>query len=350
MVTLLPPVAGPALASALPCRRSLRGHPCQVITVRGLVALRASLSRATTPHLHPRTPEPRASLARSHFAGLASLLPRRAFRRTPWLRPRYGHRVPASAHARLYVVVLLGHLSWRTAPARTARVLLTPPVRAAKSCAYTHAYSAPRCPRAPFAACCAHSSTCRARQSRAPTLLLRPPNACTRHQLPHARSLLPPEPAPPGLARRAALRQRPQPKPPTTYQLCAAPSPVLQPPLTRRSRPPAHRLPRARLRLSPARAPEPCSACAPLASARACLHRAPPLGPPARLAPSTTAPSRCRPRAWSRLLPRAEPLRLLPSRAPLAPCARAVRLPATPARVLPPSAPARPSAPGCAGS
>jgi hypothetical protein len=165
--------------------------------------------------------EPRASLTRSHFAGLASLLPQLAFRRTPWLRPRYGHRVPASAHACLYVVVLLGHLSWRTAPARTACVPLTPPVRAAKSCTYTHAYSTPRCPRAPFAACCAHSSTCRARQSRAPTLLLRLPNTCTRHQLPHARSLLPSEPAPPGLARRAALRQRPQLEPPP----CAPPVP-----------------------------------------------------------------------------------------------------------------------------
>jgi hypothetical protein len=32
---------------------------------------------------------------------------------------------PASAHARLHVVVLLGHLSWRMAPARTAYVALT---------------------------------------------------------------------------------------------------------------------------------------------------------------------------------------------------------------------------------
>jgi hypothetical protein len=64
MVTLLPPIAGPALASALPRRRSLRGHPCQVIAVRGLVALRAGPPRAATPQLYPRTPEPRASLAR----------------------------------------------------------------------------------------------------------------------------------------------------------------------------------------------------------------------------------------------------------------------------------------------
>jgi hypothetical protein len=64
MVTLLPFVAGPALTSALPRRRSLRCHPCQLITVRGLVALRAGLPRAATPQLYPRTPEPRTSLAR----------------------------------------------------------------------------------------------------------------------------------------------------------------------------------------------------------------------------------------------------------------------------------------------
>jgi hypothetical protein len=51
------PTAGLALASALPRRRSLRGHPCQVTAVRSLVALGASWSRAATPHLHPRTPE-----------------------------------------------------------------------------------------------------------------------------------------------------------------------------------------------------------------------------------------------------------------------------------------------------
>jgi hypothetical protein len=212
--------------------------------------------------------EPRASLTRSHFAGSASLLPRLAFRRTPWLHPRYGHHVPASAHARLYVVDLLGHLSWRMAPACTARVPLTPPVRAAKSCAYTRACSAPRCPRAPFATCCAHSSTCRARQSRAPTLLLRPPNTCTRHQLPHARSLLPPEPAPPGLARRAALRQRPQPEPPAT---CSALRRAIA-----RAPAPAH-APLARaphLRFAP-----PAPTCAPPVRRSPSVRRSPPPGP-----------------------------------------------------------------------
>jgi hypothetical protein len=281
-------------------------------------------------------------LTRSHFAGLASLLPQLAFRRTPWLRPRYGHRIPASAHSHLYVVVLLGHLSWRTAPARTARVPLTPPVRAAKSCAYTHACSAPRCPRAPFAACCAHSSTCRARQSRSLTLLLRPPNTCTRHQLPHARSLLPPEPAPPGLARRAALCQRPQPEPPATYPalrraIVHAPAPA-HAPLAPTCAPPASGSPapkprsraRAVLRLCPARLrpglPAPRAAPGPARSARhpplrrAATVRAPGYQPACRariqpacaprvraLRPSARSWARAEPPplTWSRLLPRA---------------------------------------------
>jgi hypothetical protein len=53
-----------SLASALPHRRSLRDRTCQGTAARDLVALRASRSRAATPHLHPRTPEPRASVAR----------------------------------------------------------------------------------------------------------------------------------------------------------------------------------------------------------------------------------------------------------------------------------------------
>jgi hypothetical protein len=64
MVILLPPVAEPALASALPRRRSLRGRPCQGTAVRDLVALRVGLSRSATPHFRPRMPEPRAFLAR----------------------------------------------------------------------------------------------------------------------------------------------------------------------------------------------------------------------------------------------------------------------------------------------
>jgi hypothetical protein len=64
MVILLPPIVGSALASALPRCRSLRDRPCQGTAVRDLVALRGSRSRAATPHLCPRTSEPRASMAR----------------------------------------------------------------------------------------------------------------------------------------------------------------------------------------------------------------------------------------------------------------------------------------------
>jgi hypothetical protein len=85
------PTARLALASALPRRRSLRGRPCQVTAVRDLVALRASRSRATTPHLHPRTPEPRAALAR-----IALLLTRLLHAsRTPAQRLRQPQRAPA---------------------------------------------------------------------------------------------------------------------------------------------------------------------------------------------------------------------------------------------------------------
>jgi hypothetical protein len=87
MVILLPPVAGPALASALPCRRSLRDRPCQGTVVRDLVALRAGPSRAVTPHLYPRTPKPRASLAR-----IALLFTRLKLPCAPLLAP--GHSPP----------------------------------------------------------------------------------------------------------------------------------------------------------------------------------------------------------------------------------------------------------------
>jgi hypothetical protein len=57
-------------------------------------------------HLHMS--EPRASLTRSYFAGSASLLPRLAFRRTPWLRPQYGY----------WFLHLAQQLSAATPPAR----------------------------------------------------------------------------------------------------------------------------------------------------------------------------------------------------------------------------------------
>jgi hypothetical protein len=76
---------------ALPRRRSLRSRPCQGTAVRDLVALRASRSRAATPHLHPRTPEPRASLAR-----IALLLTRLNPPCTPLLAP--GRSPPLTSH------------------------------------------------------------------------------------------------------------------------------------------------------------------------------------------------------------------------------------------------------------
>jgi hypothetical protein len=64
MIILLSPVVRPALTSALPRRRSLRDRPCQGTVVRDLLALRVGLSQSATPHFRPRTPEPRAFLAR----------------------------------------------------------------------------------------------------------------------------------------------------------------------------------------------------------------------------------------------------------------------------------------------
>jgi hypothetical protein len=64
MIIPLPSVVRPALTSALPRRRSLRDRPCQGTAVRDLVALRVGLSRSATSLFRPRTPEPRAFLAR----------------------------------------------------------------------------------------------------------------------------------------------------------------------------------------------------------------------------------------------------------------------------------------------
>jgi hypothetical protein len=100
-------------------------------------------------HLHMS--EPRASWTRSHFAGSASLLPRLAFRRIPWLRPRYGYHVPAS------------------------RVTAF------------HRYSSCACH------CSAHRASAPSARAHGPALL-RPPNTCAHRQLLRvtARSLAPP--------------------------------------------------------------------------------------------------------------------------------------------------------------
>jgi hypothetical protein len=88
MVTLLPPVAGPALASALPRRRSLRGRPCQVTAVRSPAP--AQLPRSPSPERPPapRPPAPRLLTlppARSTGAPESQLLP---LAPTLWLRLR----------------------------------------------------------------------------------------------------------------------------------------------------------------------------------------------------------------------------------------------------------------------
>jgi hypothetical protein len=100
-------------------------------------------------HLHMS--EPRAPLTRSHFAGSASLLSQLAFRRTPWLRSRYGYRVPAS-RAKAF-----------------------------------HRYSSCAC------RCSARRTPASPAHAHGPALL-RPPNTCTHRQLYRvtARTLAPP--------------------------------------------------------------------------------------------------------------------------------------------------------------
>jgi hypothetical protein len=82
--------------------------------------------------------EPRATLTRSHFTGSASLFPRLAFRRTPWLRPRYGHRVPASRAEAFHLNSSCARLvaSHRLVPPRTASLpaLLAPVQHAVARC------------------------------------------------------------------------------------------------------------------------------------------------------------------------------------------------------------------------
>jgi hypothetical protein len=123
MVILLPPVAEPALASALPRRRSLHDRPCQGTAVRDLVVLRASRSRAATLQLHPHTSAlpalrattpPRACLRHSLGTAHEPLLCRRRARLLP--HPRLGH---SARHCSLRAACLRPGF----APAALARVL-----------------------------------------------------------------------------------------------------------------------------------------------------------------------------------------------------------------------------------
>jgi hypothetical protein len=117
MVILLPPVAEPALASALPRRRSLGNRPCQGTAVRDLVVLRASRSRAATLQLHPHasallalraTTPPRACLRHSLGTAHEPLLCRRRARLLPhpraWATPR------VTTHSGLLASARFSHL------------------------------------------------------------------------------------------------------------------------------------------------------------------------------------------------------------------------------------------------
>jgi hypothetical protein len=126
MLCIAPPpfsIAGLVLASALPHRRSLRGCPCHGTAVRGLVALRAGRSRAATPHLHPRMPEPRASLAR-----IALLLSRLNPSYAPLLVP--GRSLPLGSHSCARTLTL---------PSRVA----APPRTRCSTCVHALARSSP---------------------------------------------------------------------------------------------------------------------------------------------------------------------------------------------------------------
>jgi hypothetical protein len=108
---------------------------------------------------------------------------------------------------------------------------------------------------APPRACATHSSACRARQARAPTLLLRPPSV---HTL-----LLPTEPAPPGLARprREPLARLPA-RPPLHLRALAhaTATPSLAPCVRAPAEPPHIALAHALLHVAHAYCPCACTA------------------------------------------------------------------------------------------
>jgi hypothetical protein len=121
--------------------------------------------------------EPRASLTRSYFAGSASLFPRLAFCRTPWLRPRYGHRVPASRAEAFHLNSSCAAIS-RAFPRCCSTALVLP--------AHTPAHAVARC----SCSCVAHvPARRRCLPLLAPAsqcLLTLPPVHCRLHpHLPH---------------------------------------------------------------------------------------------------------------------------------------------------------------------
>jgi hypothetical protein len=262
------PVSGPRLPlpSAPSCRAAAPPH-----TRACAFQHREPRAQARADRLATR----RRSLQRSS----ASLAPRHI---------RSSAASPASAHARLHVIVLHGYPSWRTDPARTARVPLTPaptlrpwPARAALQCCPCHAGS--RVPTVPL-------------RSRAP------PVPSTRAS--SRRQRLPASAPPPGAtpARAHLLHE-----PPTHAAACAAisRSPTLLPG--------AARAPRSRARAEPppgpaCTAPEPPRRLAPRACVRAAAARR--SGPPAPLLPHTCAAPAARQRPLA-----AQAARSCPSRA-----------------------------------
>jgi hypothetical protein len=335
--------------------------------------------------------EPRASLTRSHFAGSASLLPRLAFHRTPWLRSRYGYRIPASCATPFHRVPLLGTSHSSTAcsclwarSASAAQHLHTPPASARHR---AHA-RATRLALLMFAP--APPANC---------LSVRSPRAASSARPQHQLSLLP-APLP---SRRGAARAWPASLAPT--QACTAPissaclRSLLSPPLCAARTPgrcrsgsparyatasprrllansrdaraacwpassaaPAAALPTAARRTSPARIAQRPRACL-LACSRPNLRRLGPLAAPVRLCSTAHAPpgpAARRPRAsarrthphvaWGRRSLRSSAAaRPTPAAAPPLPPEDARLRPADPRSGPPAAVPcaARPRAPPC---
>jgi hypothetical protein len=293
MVTLLPPVARPALASALPRRRSLRGCPCQVITVRGLIALRAGLSGAATPHLHPVHARTARVLGPHRAAAHASEFALRATARSgPFASARVlllrSHAYAACICAVLAPMPVPAQLP--RSPSASARPRLFPrrarSLRAAR-CSTSHAPASATSPALALATFLPlqhlHSSVHHQHCIAPPALTRAAAPARPASALQAARSLAPALLAQPLLP---AAHSSPEPSP------CARGSRAALSP-ARRARSGAARAPRTPARAVPAE-PPPYAPPVPPASARS-------PGPAPRLRPRATRPrgtTRPRASAW----------------------------------------------------
>jgi hypothetical protein len=239
--------------------------------------------------------EPRASLTRSYFAGSASLFPWLAFCRTPWLRPRYGHRVPASRAEAFHLNSSCAAIS-RAFPRCCSTALVLP--------AHTPAHAVARCS-------CSCVTLVPARRRCLPLLapasqhlLTLPPVHCRlRPHLPHL------------LARPSAQLWR-HAEPRCTAHVCRVLRPSACTPAACSARAPAS-APHGRtaLELAP-----PSAAFAPPARAwpgAALASRLRSRGPLAARAPALASASACAPRPAAGPEP-PEPARLLHARRPCA--------------------------------